>query len=161
MRDSQVHDAPAAERFTSQNQGLCGPKCFFALLDEMIFGRTLQHPHFLGFQIFWRKEKLLTYIRRTPWRFATAIISHLRQRSSQRFFATCVYRLRRVFVICACRLLGTAMVTISMSRSFNISRSRCTRADANFLASSAALPASEKRLPPLPRRCDDKIQHRS
>ena len=57
---AEVHERAAARTIHVPEPETVRPEMFFALLDEMNFAERAGIRHFLGFQIFWREEKLLT-----------------------------------------------------------------------------------------------------
>jgi len=97
---------------------------FFALLDEMNFAERSSIRHFLGFQIIWRKEKLLTVHQENAVAFATAIISSPSATViASGFFANNVFTgCGDVFGHLRVQTVGHGDGNHSMSRSFNISR---------------------------------------
>ena len=122
---AQVHEGAAAGAIDVPEPLAVRAEMLFALFDEIDFSEGAGIGHFFRFQIFRREEKLLAVHQQNAVAFRDGDhLLALRDGHGQRLFTDDMFAGSgaQSLVICACRLLGAAMVTISMSFSLSISR---------------------------------------
>jgi hypothetical protein len=114
---AHVHENAAAGLLHIPKPGRVRPEMFFGLLDHVNLAERAFVGHLLGFDVFGSEEQFLGIHQQHPFCRQVSIMRSASSSVMQSGFSQtmCLPALAASIVICACKALGAAIVTISMS----------------------------------------------